>query len=266
MKLKCLERPLVFIDIEGTGPDPAKDRIVSLSTIVIGPNNDTTAYAGGTWMFNPGIKMSDEVIAIHGISNATAELETPFAESALAFSERLSGVDFAGFNLLNYDVPILWEEFHRAGITWDLAGVRIIDVGNIFKKKEERTLSAAVKFYFGREHTGAHSSSGDAMATAEVMAAQLSRYPELSEMSIEELSEYSQFGKRFDLAGKIIVDAEGFPVYNIGKSKGVRVKDDQSFGWWMLGKDFSEQTKIVLREYLETIRTETVRQDEDRLF
>lgn len=257
MRLEILELPLVFIDIEGTGTDPAKDRIVSLSTIVIAPNNDTTAAPSSSWMFNPGVKMSDEVIAIHGITNEQAALERPFADAGFALMEKLDGVDLAGFNLLNYDVPILWEEFHRAGLTWDLSGTRIVDVGNIFKKKEERTLTAALKFYCGKNHTGAHLASCDALATAHVMAAQLVRYPELSEMGIAELAEYSQFDKRFDLAGKIIVDAEGFPVYSIGKSKGVRVKDDQSFGWWMLGKDFSEQTKKVLREYLETIRTET---------
>lgn len=249
-----LERPLLFIDIEGTGVDPAKDRIVSLAIHLYG-TSIAMATISRQWRFNPGVKMSDEVIAIHGITNEQAELERPFADAGLALLEKLDGVDLAGFNLLNYDVPILWEEFHRAGLTWDLSGVRIIDAGNI-KKKEERTLTAAVRFYCGKDHTEAHSASGDVRATSEVLAAQLARYPELAAMSVEELAKFSEFDKRFDLAGKIIVDAEGFPVYNIGKSKGVRVKDDASFAYWMLGKDFTAQTKLVLGRYLESLEIE----------
>lgn len=247
-----LERPLLFIDIEGTGVDSAKDRIVSLALCY----DLTNAKYGTQWRFNPEMRMSAEVIAIHGITNEQASLEEKFSARAAELEMTLRGCDLAGFNLLNYDVPILWEEFHRAGLTWDLSGVRIIDAGNIFKKKEERTLTAAVKFYCGKDHAEAHSAPGDVRATAEVLAAQLARYPELAAMSVDELAKFSEFDKRFDLAGKIIVDSEGFPVYNIGKSKGVRVKDDARFAYWMLGKDFSQQTKMVLARYLESLEIE----------
>jgi DNA polymerase-3 subunit epsilon len=242
-----IERPIAFLDIEGTGTDVAKDRIVSMHVARIDPSGVVEAE---NWMFNPGVQMSAEVIAIHGITNEQVAGCLPFRDHAKGIHNFIKGCDLGGFNLLNYDVPLLWEEFHRAGIKWNTRGVAIIDVGNIFKKKEERTLSAAVKFYCGRQHTGAHGAEADVEATIDVLDAQLGRYQDLTGMSVEELARFSQFEDRIDLAGKIIRNADGVPVFNFGQHKGTRVMDNKSYAQWMLSKDFSENTKEAIRSLI----------------
>lgn len=244
-------KPLVFFDIESTGVDVAKDRIVSICFHRFAEFRDIP-NARTTWasLFNPGIPIPPEATECHGITDEMVMFEPDFKDLAETVHAIVRGVDLAGYNLINFDIPLLWEELYRAGIEWDLAGVRVIDAGNIFKKKEERTLSAAVKFYCGHEHDSAHTADGDVAATVKVLGAQLARYPDLGAMDIDKLAEFSQFDKRADLAGKIVLNEAGDPVYNIGKSKGVRVVDDPGFGIWMLGKDFSEQTKQLLRKLL----------------
>jgi DNA polymerase-3 subunit epsilon len=249
MKPDRPDRPLIVFDVEATGVDPAKDRIVSLAALRMCELEDPQPQTMSL-IFNPQVEMSEDVIAIHGISNLTASIHGTFVDGAVQVYSFFAGCDLAGFNLINFDVPILYEEFARAGIEWDLDGVRILDAGNIFKKKEQRTLAAAVKFYCGGEHTGAHNADADVMATLAVLKAQLKRYPDLGEMTVEQLAEFSRFDNRVDLAGKIIRNAQGEPVYNIGKSKGVRVVDDWGFGYWMLDKDFTSETKSVIRRIL----------------
>jgi DNA polymerase-3 subunit epsilon len=242
-----LERPIAFFDIEATGVDVTKDRIVSIYIDVLYPDGQRQSKE---WRCNPGFEMSAEVVAIHGITNEAVKDCPPFKEQARGIYSAIRGCDLGGFNLLNFDVPLLWEEFHRAGIKWSLRGVEIIDVGNIFKKKEERTLSAGVRFYCGREHTGAHSADADVRATIDVLDAQLKRYSDLNGLPVSALAKFSQFDDRVDLAGKIVRNKDGEPVYSFGNSKGVRVKDDPGFARWMLGKDFSENTKQALRSIL----------------
>lgn len=242
-----LERPIAFFDIEATGVDVAKDRIVSLFIRRLYPDGSQSALS---WMFYPGFDMSPEVIAIHGITNEAVHGCPRFESSALEVHGAITGCDLGGFNLLNYDVPLLWEELFRAGIKWNLTGVNIVDVGNIFKKKEERTLSAGVRFYCGRNHDGAHSAEADVDATIDVLDAQLKRYQELNALSMDKLAEFSQFDRRVDLAGKLVRNDQGAVVYNFGNSKGVRIQDDIGFARWMLGKDFTENTKQTLRSLL----------------
>jgi DNA polymerase-3 subunit epsilon len=250
-----LERPLAFFDIEATGKDPAHDRIVSLHIKKIRPDGSSRA---ASWMVNPRVKMSDEVIAIHGITNeSVAGLQTfnEVAPSVLAF---LKDCDLATFNGSNFDIPILWEELNRSGIKWNLNGVQHVDVGNLFKKKEPRTLTAAVKFYCGRDHEGAHDAGADVDATVAVLEAMIQRsntdfsndYSDLALMELPQLAEFSKMEDRVDLAGKLVRNAQGDVVYGFGNSKGVRVQDDPSFARWMLQKDFSENTKEHLRAIL----------------
>lgn len=245
-----LTKPLIVFDIESTGVDVAKDRIVTLAATRIN-NSDEFCFPPEPrkWLFNPGVKMTDEVVAVHGITNEMVSGQPSFKSAAHQIHELFRGCDLAGFNLLNFDIPILWEELYRCDIEWHVDG-RIIDVGNIFKKKEERTLSAAVQFYCGRSHGSAHDAGGDVQATIDVLDAQLARYPDLGVMDVQALSEFSRFDDRCDLAGKIVKDKEGFPCYSFGKSKGRRVKDDPSFAYWMLKTDFPAQTKNVLQKYL----------------
>lgn len=242
-------RPLCVFDIEGTGTDVAKDRIVTLAVMRI----ESSSVTAREWQINPRMQMSEDVIAVHGITNETAAQWKPFDSYATEIAEFVKGCDLAGFNLLNYDIPLLWEELNRCGIEWSLERVRIIDAGNIFKKKEERTLSAAVQFYLERNHEGAHEAQADVRATADVIDAQLSRYADLGTMSLDELAAFSRFDERIDLAGKIVKGKDGRPTYNIGKVRGVAVEDDPGFADWMLGKDFSANTKAALRTILRDV-------------
>lgn len=249
----ALKKPIVFFDIEGTGLSPERDHIVSVALLKV-----TSQASSGTWLnvvCNPGVIMSDETVAIHGITNESVADKPMFPAVAATVFSFVNGCDLAGYNLLNYDVPILWEEFYRAGLTWDLQDCQMIDIGNIFKKKEQRSLSAAVEFYCGRRHENAHEAQSDAQATLDVLEAQLQRYPDLSEMTVREMSEYSRLDKlpRVDLAGKIAIDASGDYVYGLHSKRGVKVKDDPSFGDWMLRKDFSQNTKMHLRRILDDL-------------
>lgn len=245
-----LTRPLVFFDVESTGVDPAKDRIVTLSALKVYPNEKTHSLNAE---FNPGFPMTPEVIAIHGITNEQTALWPPFATHAKTIWYYMLDCDLGGFNLLNFDIPILWEEFWRCGIEWEVGQSHVIDVGNIFKIKEPRTLAAAMKFYCGVDHSEAHDAKADTIATKLVLDGQLKRYPDIAEFDVPKLAEFSRMNERFDLAGKIIKDKDGDPSYAFGKCKGIKVRDDQSYAKWMLGADFSEQTKIVLRGILKEI-------------
>jgi DNA polymerase-3 subunit epsilon len=242
-------RPLCVFDIEGTGTNPASDRIVTIAILKI-LKESLPPY---TYHFevNPGVEMSEEVIAVHGITNEMAAKWEPFSAWAESIFDAIKDCDLAGFNLFNYDIPLLWEELSRCGIEWRLDGIRIIDAGNVFKKKEERTLSAAVQFYLDRNHDGAHEAGADVAATLDVLNAQITRYTDLQQMSLEGLATFSRFDDRIDLAGKIIKGKDGRPTYTIGKVRGVAVEDDPGFAYWMLGKDFSANTKAVLRKILE---------------
>lgn len=243
---KPSDRPLACYDIEATGVDVAKDRIVTLGIQL----EFTASRQRESLLFkcNPGIEMSDEVIAVHGITNEMAAAYPTFEQQAQDIFAAVNDCDLIGFNIFNYDLPMLWEEFNRCGIEWSLDGVRVIDAGNLFKKKEERSLSAAVQFYLDRNHDGAHSADADVAATLDVLNAQLARYPDLSAMSIDELAAFSRFDDRIDLAGKIVKGKDGRPTYNIGKARGTAVEDDPGFGSWMLDRDFSANTKMVLRK------------------
>lgn len=239
-----MNRPLLCFDIEATGVDPAKDRIVQIAW-----RSDQGDQ--GKMLINPNIPIPPEATAIHGITDADVAGAPTFYVVADSLHELFKRCDLVGFNLTNFDVPLLWEEFNNCGgIEWDLSSTRIIDAGTLFKRREERTLAAAVQFYCGRELVDAHDAMNDVNATWDVLAAQIERY-KLSLDDRETLERESNYEeKRLDLAGKVIVGKDGRPAYNIGKVKGTAVEDDPSFAVWMLGKDFSENTKRVLRGLL----------------
>jgi len=244
-------RMLVSLDLETTGVNVATDRIVSLAMVHYKRFGDATPLKSVSKIYNPGIPIPDEAIAVHGISNTEANRAPLFCADATRIHSELSGCDLCGFNLLNFDVPLLWEEFYRCGIEWDLTGVRILDAGNIFKKKEERTLSAAVRFYLGENPDGAHTSSADALFAMRVLLAQLKMYPDLGQLDIDALAKASAFDDRVDLAGKIVLGKDGTPCYGFGKHKGTPVLETPSFANWMMDRDFPAQTKLVLRRILE---------------
>jgi DNA polymerase III subunit epsilon len=242
-------KPLLCFDIESTGKDPASDRIVQFAWKLAEP------VAGfeesRCFLVNPGMPIPPESTEIHGITDEMVAVSPRFEEHAPYLYGFIKKCDLLGFNLTNFDVPILWEEFHRAGIDWDLSDTRILDAGTLFKKREERSLSAAVQFYCNRTHDAAHDAMGDVLATIDVWEAQLAKYKldGLTRELQEKESNYDE--KRVDLAGKIIIGKDGQPVYNIGKAKGVAVVDDPGFANWMLNRDFSANTKMHLMRILD---------------
>lgn len=243
----------ISIDIESTGLDVTKDRIVQLALAVYDglPTIDSQPVEDIDLFFNPGFPMSPEVIAVHGITDDKVKSAPSFSVVADKIAAKIEGATLIGFNLWRFDLPMLWEEFNRAGIQWDWTKHPIIDVGNIFKKHEERTLAAAVRFYCGRDHEDAHSAWSDATATAEVLAAQCGRYDDIKTLSPQGLSDASKMDDNVDLAGKIVRNKDGVAVFAFGKSKGVPVVDDVGFAHWMLSKDFPTETKLCIERLLQ---------------
>ena len=188
--------------------------------------------------------------AIHGITDDDVKDSPTFKQVAKSLADMLEGCDLAGFNSSRFDVPMLSEEFLRAGVDFDMSKRKFVDVQIIFHKKEQRTLEAAYKFYCDKELQNAHSAEADTIATYEVLKSQLDRYPDL-ENDVAFLSkEYSSFNNNVDFAGRIIFDDKGVEVFNFGKHKGKPVaqvlRNEPSYYSWMMDGDFPLNTKQVL--------------------
>ena len=242
MKLN-LTRPLVFFDLETTGTNITHDRIVEISIVKVMPDGTDTER---TRRINPEMPIPAEATAVHHITDADVANEPSFKQIAKSLAEMFKDCDIAGFNSNRFDIPLLLEEFNRAGINLDLSRTRFIDVQTIFHKKEQRTLSAAYKFYCGKNLDDAHSASADTRATYEVLKAQLDRYDDLTN-DVKSLSDYSSHGNNVDFAGRLVYDDNHREVINFGKYKGqlaedVLRKDSGYYGWIMQG-DFPQNTK-----------------------
>lgn len=246
MKLN-LRNPLVFFDLETTGTDTAKDRIVEISILKIHPNGNEETR---TRRINPEMPIPKEASEIHGIYDEDIKNEPTFKKIAKSLADFMEGCDIAGFNSSRFDVPLLAEEFLRAGVDFDFSKRKMVDVQIIFHKKEQRTLEAALKFYCGKELTDAHSAEADTRATYEVLKGQLAMYDDL-ENDIDFLAkEFSSYNNNVDLAGRIILNENGVEVFNFGKHKGKPVADvlkaEPSFFAWIMDADFPLNTKQVL--------------------
>ena len=247
MKLN-LKRPIVFFDLETTGVDTAKDRIVEISMVKVMPDGEEIIK---TRRINPQMHIPEDATAVHGITDEDVKDAPTFAQIAKSLSQFIEGCDFGGFNSNRFDLPMLVEEFLRAGVDVDFKKRKFIDVQNIFHKMEQRTLVAAYKFYCDKELDGAHSAEVDTKATYEVLKAQLDRYPELQN-DIAALAEFSTRGETADYAGRIIYNEKGEEVFNFGKYKGMSVSEvfrkDPSYYAWMMNGDFPLYTKKVITE------------------
>jgi DNA polymerase-3 subunit epsilon len=210
-------------------------------------------------LVNPGVPIPPEATAVHQITDADVADAPMFEELARTILDQLAGCDLAGFNVLRFDVPMLMEELLRAGVAWDTRDVRIVDVQRLFHRMEPRDLSAAVAFYLGRPHHGAHDAMGDVEATADVLVAQLQRYPQLP-TSIDELGTLSGDRDRSpDPAGKLKFDASGTVCINFGKYQGwslenVGRNDPGYIDWFLNRSDFPESTKVIARQALEILQ------------
>ena len=242
MKLN-LTRPLVFFDLETTGTNITHDRIVEISIVKVMPDGTDTER---TRRINPGMPIPAEATAVHHITDADVANEPSFKQIAKSLAEMFKDCDIAGFNSNRFDIPLLLEEFNRAGINLALSRTRFIAVQTRFNKKEQRTLSAAYRFYCGKNLDDAHSASADTRATYEVLKAQLDRYDDLTN-DVKSLSDYSSHGNNVDFAGRLVYDDNHREVINFGKYKGqlaedVLRKDSGYYGWIMQG-DFPQNTK-----------------------
>jgi len=241
-----LKRPICFFDLEATGTSVTKDRIVEISILKIYPDGERESR---TWLVNPEMQMSDEVIAIHGISNEKVADKPSFKELAHRVMDMIKDSDLAGYNSNKYDIPLLVEEFLRADIPFEMGKRVAVDVQNIFHKKEQRTLSAAYKFYCGKELINAHSAEADTEATYEILKSQLDRYDDL-ENNMDFLAEYSNRFRAADFAGFIVFNEEGEECFSFGKYRGKTVdsvlNSDPGYYGWVQNADFPRYTKKVL--------------------
>ena len=241
-----LNKPICFFDLETTGIDVAKDRIVEISILKIFPNGNKESK---TWLVNPEMSIPKEVIAVHGITNEKVANEPTFSVLAPTVYNMIKDSDLGGYNSDRFDIPLLAEELLRAGIDFDMKNRVAVDVQTIFHKMEERTLSAALKFYCGKSLENAHSAAADTMATYEILKSQLERYPELVN-DMKSLSEFTTRKKIADFAGMIAFDKDGDEMFAFGKHKGVKVdkvlETEPGYFSWMQNADFPLYTKKVL--------------------
>lgn len=243
MATLSLKRPLVFFDLETTGTSTLHDRIVEISIIKIFPDGTEQAR---TRRINPGRPIPPEATAVHHITDEDVAGEPTFKQLARGIASFIEGCDIAGFNHVRFDVPMLDEEFRRAGVSFDFSKARMVDVQTIFHKKEPRNLVAAYSFYCGKDLTQAHSAQADTRATYEVLLQQINRYPEIGD-NVDALAAFSCQNKNVDLAGRLVYDENGREIINFGKYKGriaseVLIADKGYYGWIMQG-DFPGNTK-----------------------
>ncbi len=246
MKLS-LSRPLVFFDIEATGLNVASDRIVELCYIKLLPGGGEETV---TQRFNPGLHISAEATAVNGIKDEDVADCPHFRDKAAELATAFAGCDFAGFNSNHFDVPLLVEEFIRAGVNFDITGCKFVDVQGIFHKMERRDLTAAYKFYCGKDLSDAHTAEADTRATLEVLEAQLDRYADTLKNSVEFLAQFSRRSRNVDLAGRIVYNDQNVETINFGKYRGRAVADvlrrDPGYYAWMMQGDFTQNTKQTL--------------------
>ncbi len=243
MKLN-LKRPIVFFDLETTGTNITNDRIVEISVVKVLPDGSEIVK---TRRINPGCPIPAEATAVHHITDEDVKNEPEFRKVARSLADFFAGCDIAGFNSNRFDIPLLDQEFQRAGVDFDFSKARFVDVQTIFHKKEQRTLVAAYKFYCGKDlGDEAHSAAGDTMATYEVLKAQLDRYEDLPN-DIEALSEFSSQNRNVDFMGRLIYDEQHREVINFGKYKGRLaeevLKNDPGYYSWIMQGDFTKNTK-----------------------
>lgn len=246
MKLN-LKSPIVFFDLETTGTNINFDRIVEICYLKVYPNGNEETK---TLRINPEMHIPEQASAVHGIYDDDVKDCPTFKEVAKKIASDIEGCDLAGFNSNRFDIPVLAEEFLRAGVDIDLMKHKFVDVQVIYHKLEQRTLSAAYQFYCGKNLEDAHTAEADTRATYEVLKAQLDKYSDVLENDIAFLSQYSSFTKNVDFAGRIVYNDNGVEVFNFGKYKGIPVVEvlqkDPGYYSWILQGDFTLNTKNVL--------------------
>jgi len=256
-----LKRPVAFFDIESTGTNVVKDRIVEICIYKVLPNGTSETKLR---RINPEIPIPPEVTQIHGISNEDIANEPTFRQVAKSLHDLLKDCDLAGYNSNKFDIPMLIEEFLRCDIDFSLKNRNLIDVQNIFHKMEPRTLKAAYKFYCGKELVDAHTAEADTIATYEILLSQIERYENTEfedkdgtvskpiKNDMDALYQFSYNHRNVDLVGHIVYNANGEETFNFGKHKGKTVDSvfskDPHYYDWMMNADFPLYTKNVIKD------------------
>lgn len=248
MKLN-LNKPICFFDLETTGTNPGKDKIVEIAVLKIDINNQKKEMV---WRVNPECPIPDEASSVHGITDEMVKDQPIFKQISKEIYNFIEGCDLGGYNIDKFDLPLLVEEFIRSGIdVSSFVKVKTVDVQTIFFKKEPRDLSSALKFYCNKDHGNAHTALDDTIATYEVLLSQLDKYDDL-EPSVDFLSTLTRRNKNIDFAGRIIEDDNGDAIFNFGKHKGKKVKEvltkEKGYYSWMMNSDFPEYTKKVITQ------------------
>jgi DNA polymerase III subunit epsilon len=247
-----LERPIVFFDIESTGLDTERDRIVELAAIKIHPDGTREER---NRRFNPLMPIPKEATAVHGITDDDVKNEPPFyrvAGGKNGIAAFFRGCDLGGFNIIYFDIPLLKKELERADQTLDLSEVAVVDVMRIFKKREPRDLEAAVRFYLGRSHEDAHAALGDVLATVDVLIGQLERYddlpktPEGLDLEVRHKDAVDRLGKLRWHDGEIVL---GFGTHK-GRTLRYLAREEPSYIHWLIEKGVVEDGAHHLRDAL----------------
>ncbi len=252
-----LQKPIIFFDLEATGLNIAQDRIVEIGIVKVYPSGEKETYVK---KINPTIPIPLEVSEIHGIYDVDVIQAPTFKEIGQELIDFIGNADLAGYNSNRFDIPLLLEEFYRAGFDFEMENRKTVDVQNVFYKMEQRTLSAAYKFYCEKEIENAHSAEADILATVEVLEAQLDRYSEL-ENNVDFLSEFTHMGtKTLDFAQRIALDEDNNPVVNFGKHKGKLVtavfQQEPGYYGWLMNADFSFETKKHFTNIWKSLKAE----------
>jgi len=235
---------ITFFDTETTGTDVAKDRIIQIS--LIKTQGISKIIEKKKMLFNNcGVNIHQKAFEAHGISEESIKDLAPFSSYSKGIYEFISDTDYiAGYNIKGFDIPILHEEFSRSGINW--TPKPSIDCCNIFKNKEKRNLEAALMFYCGKILEGAHDAENDVIATIDVLEGQMFMY-DLTEDQLVDESKWDDEDKRLDYAGKIILNNDNVAVWNFGKNKDKPIINDINYCQWVLGGDFTSNTKNIVR-------------------
>jgi len=248
-----LKRPIIFFDLETTGTDNVKDRIVEFALIKVSPDGKRDKYVKRV---NPGMPIPPESTLIHGITDEDVKNCPTFKQIAHNLYDWMKGCDLGGYNSSKFDIPVLAEEFLRAGVNVDFTERHMIDVQQIFFKMEARTLSAAYSFYCQKQLENAHSAEADILATLDVLEAQLERYPDIGS-DVHALHQFTNTDEYVDYARRIVMK-DGHPVFNFGKHKGRKVEDifnsEPQYYDWMMQADFALHTKQKISEILNRMK------------
>ncbi len=245
-----LSRPIAFFDLETTGVNLSSDRIVEVAIVKVLQDGSRQVKRK---LINPGMPIPPVVTEIHGITDEMVKDAPTFKQAGNELKQFIEGCDLGGYNSNRFDIPMLMEEFLRAGMTVDLSDRRMVDVQHVFYTMEPRTLSAAYKFYCEKELVDAHSAEADVNATIDVLLSQIKRYPQLG-ASIDSILGVIGEEKIVDYARRFVFDDKGVEVFNFGKHKGRPVTDvlkaEPQYYDWMMRGDFPLHTKQKLTEIL----------------